>query len=82
MKKLIFLFSVSLIISCSSEDDVSNDCFECEIEDEELLMSYSVCENGILTYTINGVSENESWKSNFNSIEEVKTALNLLGCEL
>ena len=82
IKKLLFLFTTILLISCSNEDDESNNCFDCEIEVEAMTMSYSACEDGTLTYTINGVTERETWKSNFDSFEELKTALNLLGCEM
>tara|TARA_Y100001958_G_C21157873_1_gene492467 strand:- start:203 stop:460 length:258 start_codon:yes stop_codon:yes gene_type:complete len=82
MKKLLFLFSALLFISCSSEDDEQNNCFDCEIEDQAMTMSYSACEDGILTYTVNGITERETWTSNFDSFEDLKKSLNLLGCEL
>ena len=82
MNKLLYLFTIFLSISCSSDNAESNNCFDCEIEDQAITMSYSACEDGILAYTVNGVTERETWTSNLDSFEDLKTALNLLGCEL
>ena len=72
MKKLLSLFTTFLLISCSSEDDERNNCFDCEIGDQAMTMSYSACEDGILTYTVNGVTERETWTYNFDSFEDLK----------
>ena len=82
MNKLLYLFTIFLSTSCSSDGAESNNCFDCEIGDQAITMSYSACEDGILAYTVNGVTERETWTSNFDSFEDLKTALNLLGCEL
>ncbi|GIR81513.1 MAG: hypothetical protein CM15mP83_2390 [Flavobacteriaceae bacterium] len=37
-----------------------------------MTMSYSACEDGILTYAVNGVTERETWTSNFDSFENLK----------
>ena len=76
------IIEVAKVALGEEEDDEQNNCFDCEIEDQAMTMSYSACEDGILTYTVNGITERETWTSNFDSFEDLKKSLNLLGCEL
>lgn len=74
LKLMAMLFGAIAVLvgssSCSDDDD--NECCTLTETYDSVTYTYVACEDGSLTYTVNGVTETDNWTDYFDNWAAIK----------